>query len=209
MNTELIAASDPASLDRVAALLDAGEVVGIPTDTVYGLAALAEHEPAVRRCFAVKERPPDRPLPIFPASVNDAGAVVELGPSGAALAARFWPGALTIVAPLAAGFSSAATLGLPTAGVRLPAHTWVLALLARMGRPLAVTSANRSGAGSVSTAAEVLSELDGLVPLVVDSGRAGGLESTIVDITSHDAGFLRLGAIPQEEVERCLASVSR
>lgn len=209
MRTEAVAAREASSLEHAAALIEAGEVVAIPTDTVYGLAVLAESEPAVARCFAVKDRPPDRPLPIFPASISAIGAVVELGPRGTRLAQCFWPGALTIVAPIARGFSSAATLGLPTAGVRLPSNEWVLALLARIGRPLAVTSANRSGAGSVSTAAEVRAGLDGRIPLIVDGGPAGGLESTIVDITKDQPAILRQGAISYVEVERCLDSVSR
>ena len=206
--TVVLAAEDPRALECAVALLEDGQVVAIPTDTVYGLAAIAENDDAVSRIFALKDRPPDRPLPIFPVDCGQAGDVADLGAGGRALASTFWPGALTIVARRAAGFRSAALLGYETVGLRLPADDFVLALLRRVGRPLAVTSANRSGAGSVTTAAEVVDRLAGLVPLVVDGGAGSGADSTIIDITAQPARLLRAGDVPLDAVRAVLAAAA-
>ncbi len=204
MRTERCAAADPACIDRAVRLLEAGELVALPTDTVYGLAALAEDDGAIGRVFAVKERPPDRPLPIFVDSVDTALAIVDLTDDGERLARAFWPGALTIVANRRPRFTSRALLGGETVGVRIPAHGPVLDVLRRLGRPLAVTSANRSGAGSLATAGEVEAALAGLIPLIVDGGRTIGVESTIVDITTFEPKILRDGAIPRVKIAEVL-----
>jgi L-threonylcarbamoyladenylate synthase len=207
METETIAATDPGAVERAVSLLVKGEVVAIPTDTVYGLAVVASDARAVARVFAIKERPPERPLPIFPVSIERAGEVAELGQAGRALARAFWPGGLTIVCLKAPSFESEALLGKATVGVRIPASDFVIALLRRVGQPLAVTSANRSGAASSATAGQVVARLKGFVPLVIDGGPGGGVDSTIVDVTEPVARITRAGSVGKLAIESVIGPV--
>lgn len=206
MQTQICAGDDAECLARASDSLLRGEIVALPTDTVYGLAAVATNKGAVQRVFDVKGRPPERPLPVFVASVELAAGVAVLGVLGQRLAAAFWPGGLTIVAERAEGFVSAALLGGSTVGVRIPDCAPALSVLRRCGVPLAVTSANRSGSKSLTTAAEVARSLDGLIPLIVDGGRLPGMESTVIDITTRPAQILRPGVIPRTALEAVLGA---
>jgi L-threonylcarbamoyladenylate synthase len=204
MQTLLRSVDEPGWLADAVEFLRRHQPIVIPTDTVYGLAALAADHIAVERIFTVKERPPDRPLPVFPASLERTEEVVELGDRGRRLVETFWPGALTVVARRRMTFNSRGLLGQNTVGVRLPDSAPVLELLAAAGEPLAVTSANRSGAGSVATAPEAVAALDGLVPLVIDGGVLAGQESSVIDITRGLAVLLRDGAIDADRLSRAL-----
>jgi len=182
-----------------AAVLRGGGLVAFPTETVYGLGALGTDAAAVRRIFAAKGRPADNPLILHVAAPADARAVAVLGPLAAGLAARFWPGPLTLVVPALGSVPLEVRAGLPTVAVRCPGHGLARALIRLAGGPLAAPSANRSGRPSPTTAAAVLQELDGRIDLVLDGGPCrAGLESTVVDCTGGAPRLLRLGALPAE-----------
>lgn len=201
----VVAAGEPGALDAALEVLVAGGVVALPTDTVYGLAALPADPGAVAALFAVKERPVDVALPVLVgelAQVPDVAA--SLAGAAADLARRFWPGPLTLVVARAVGF--VADLGGPpersgTVGVRWPDHAFVAAVCRRAG-PLAVTSANRHGAPPCTTARDVLAAFgEGRRPdLMVDGGTCSGEPSTVVDCTGGVPRCLRQGALAWEEL---------
>ncbi|WP_375391850.1 L-threonylcarbamoyladenylate synthase [uncultured Sphingomonas sp.] len=189
---------DPA-IARASALIAAGEVVAVPTETVYGLAADATNAEAVARIYAAKGRPDFNPLIVHVLDGAAAERVAVFDAVARALAAAFWPGPLTLVLPVreGAGLAPAVTAGLPTVAVRVPAHRAMRALLTACGRPLAAPSANRSGAISPTRAAHVAASLGGAVPLVIDDGACPtGVESTIV----ADGRVLRPGPITGEQI---------
>jgi L-threonylcarbamoyladenylate synthase len=174
---------------------------------VYGLAASAQDDDAVARIFAVKGRPPDNPLPIFISSIDDLPSVCDEVPATVKhLAEAFWPGALTIVLPKAKPFRSLALVGGETVAVRVPGHELVLAIVKEFGRPVTGTSANLSGFPSPSTAYEADAQIGEKVDLLIDGGRSGGTESTIIDLTAKQPSILRQGAVPREEIERVLGT---
>jgi tRNA threonylcarbamoyl adenosine modification protein (Sua5/YciO/YrdC/YwlC family) len=182
-------------LAAVLAALDSGAVIGIPTDTVYGLGADAFCESAVEALFAVKRRPGVKPVPILVASPEQAARVAVLDGRARAAAAEHWPGPLTLVLPRVAGLpdwvGSEAT---ESVGIRVPDHPAALEVLAVRG-PLAVTSANRSGADPVLSAEEAADEFGDEVAAYVPGRSGGGLPSTVVDLTGPAARVLRPGPI--------------
>jgi len=187
------------SITEAAAALAAGEVVAVPTDTVYGLAASLNHPRAVGEIFALKQRPQDVALPVMiasPAQLDDMG--VSWPAAAQALAAKFWPGALTIVVPVAADL--ALRVGaVDSLGFRIPNQAVLLDLLRHSGA-LAVTSANRHGQPPCETADEVLDVFrDSGLRGVVDGGRGGGVPSTVVRI-SPPWRILRQGAVSIDEL---------
>ncbi len=185
--------------DAVAAALAAlrrGEPVGVPTDTVYGLAADAADADAIQRLFELKERPADRSIAVLVADVVAAEMLVELTPGARRLAERFWPGPLTIVASRRPAAPSYLGTG-DTIGVRLPGDD-IMQAIAGPG-PLAVTSANLHGGPTPSTAQGV-AELFGALSLVVDGGSRPGASSTVVDMTGSAPAVLREGPISHEEI---------
>jgi L-threonylcarbamoyladenylate synthase len=197
---------DPAGVARAAALLRAGALVALPTETVYGLAADATNPEAVAAIYAAKGRPAFNPLIVH---VPEAAAAARLGDlRGAdALAAAFWPGPLTLVAPLraGAGLAPAVTAGLGTVALRVPAHPVAQAVLRAAGRPLAAPSANPSGRISPVTAAHVLAGLGGRIAAVLDAGPcAVGVESTILAL--DPPSLLRAGGVPAEALEALLGA---
>ena len=196
----------PAGLRRAAAALLRGEPVAFPTETVYGLGANALDVAAVRRIFEEKGRPDDNPLIVHVTGLAMLRRLVrELPPEARALAARFWPGPLTIVLPKRKTVPDAVTAGLPTVAVRVPDHPVALALIAAAGVPVAAPSANRSGRPSPTRAAHVARDFPGL--LVLDCGPARhGLESTVVAL-GDPPRVLRLGAIPVEELRAVLSGL--
>ena len=176
----------------------AGRPVAIPTETVYGLAADATDGAAVAAIYAAKGRPSFNPLIVHVADLAGAEAIADLGAAAHALARAFWPGPLTLVAPLKPGapIATLATAGLPTVALRVPAHPAMRALLAASGRPLAAPSANASGTISPTRADHVLRSLGGRIPLVIDAGPCPlGLESTIVAVGDDRLRLLRPGPI--------------
>lgn len=199
--------ADDAAITAAAQLLRAGQIVAIPTETVYGLAADAQNAEAVARIYAAKGRPDFNPLIVH---VRDRKAAEKLGVFNAtaqALADAFWPGPLTLVLPLqpSAPVARAVTAGLPTIAIRCPAHPVMQALLLKSDLSLAAPSANRSGAISPTRADHVLKGLGGAVPMILDGGPClAGLESTIVAVRDDGWQVLRPGPVSSMEIEQML-----
>ena len=184
---------DDVSIAEAARLILAGEPVAVPTETVYGLAADATNAEAVARIYEAKGRPSFNPLIVHVPDLAAAARIGDFEPEALALAEKHWPGPLTLVVPLRdAGIASIVTAGLPTIGLRVPAHPAMQALLRATGCPLAAPSANASGAISPTRAEHVLKSLDGMIPLVIDGGATErGLESTIIAATGGPLRLLR------------------
>jgi L-threonylcarbamoyladenylate synthase len=197
------------SSEEVAAavqVLREGGLVALPTETVYGLAADASNELAVRRIFAAKGRPQSHPLIVHLPDARSLDAwAVEIPERARRLADAFWPGPLTLVLKKREGVSHAVTGGQDTVALRVPAHPLAQAVLREFGGGVAAPSANRFGHVSPTTAAHVRADLGDEVDLVLDGGAcAVGLESTIVDLSGARPALLRPGGLPAEEVERVL-----
>ena len=193
-------------VDQALAVLRAGGLVAIPTETVYGLAADASNADAVRRIFAIKRRPLEHPLIVHIAAAAQLGEwAATIPPSAAILAAACWPGPLTVLVPRATRVLNVVTGGLPSVGVRVPAHPLTLTLLERFGGGLAAPSANRFGRVSPTTAAHVRADLGDDIDFVLDGGPCPiGVESTIVDCTVDPPQVLRPGGIPSEHIAALL-----
>jgi L-threonylcarbamoyladenylate synthase len=186
------------TIARAARLIAAGQPVAVPTETVYGLAADATSGAAVAGIYAAKGRPSFNPLIVHVPGLAEARGLADFSEAAVRLAEAFWPGPLTIVAPLRAGapIAALATAGLPTVALRVPAHPVMRDLLAAAGVPLAAPSANASGTISPTRAEHVLRSLGGRIPLVIDGGpSAVGLESTIVAVEEDRLRLLRPGPI--------------
>ncbi|MCE3001107.1 MAG: threonylcarbamoyl-AMP synthase [Xanthomonadaceae bacterium] len=196
----------PPQLAEAVEALRRGELVGLPTETVYGLAADAANPEAVRRIFALKGRPADHPLIVHlgEAAQIDAWAR-DIPPAARTLAQRFWPGPLTLILRRARGVHDAVTGGQDTVGLRVPAHPVALALLKAFGGGLAAPSANRFGHVSPTTAQHVREEFGEALPVVLDGGPCPvGIESTIVDLSSGAPRVLRPGRIGVDQLEGAL-----
>ncbi len=174
-----------------------GGLVVFPTDTVYGLGCDPLNQAAVRRLFEAKGRT-SKPVPVLCSSTEKAADLVKLSPRALELAAKFWPGALTIVAPLRRSVPPQLTQGKPNLGVRIPAHPGATALIAACGGRLTGTSANLSGHPSSRTAAECMDQLGDAVDIILDGGRLGGTESTVVQVVGEEVTLLRAGQIGVE-----------
>jgi L-threonylcarbamoyladenylate synthase len=196
------------SVDRALEVLRNGGLVAIPTETVYGLAADADSDAAVRRIFAAKGRPADHPLIVHIASADELALWASHVPASATrLAAICWPGPLTLLVPRARRVLPVVTGGRPTVGIRVPAHPLTTELLERFGGGLAAPSANRFGKVSPTTAEHVMADLGDSVDYVLDGGPCPiGVESTIVDCTVDPPQVLRPGGISVEEVSELLGS---
>lgn len=204
------AAPDAAAIDDAAAVLRAGGLVAFPTETVYGLGADALSETAVGGIFAAKERPRTDPLIVHLATAAELPRVAGAVPEAAArLAARFWPGPLTLLVPRHPDVPLAVTAGLPSVAVRVPAHPVAHALLAAAGLPIAAPSANRFTRPSPTTAAHVLADLDGRIDVVIDGGPTDiGVESTIVDCTVEPPVVRRAGGVPIEALRAIVPGIT-
>ncbi len=203
---------DAAGIAAAAVALRAGQLVAVPTETVYGLAARADSADAVAAIYRAKGRPDFNPLIVHVLDAAQAENIAVLDDRARALAAAFWPGALTLVLPLrgAARITPAVTAGLPTIALRCPAHPAMRAVLAESGLALAAPSANRSGAVSPTTPQHVIASLGDRVPLVLDGGAcASGIESTIVALRS-DGGWqvLRPGPITEAQISAVLGGAA-
>ena len=197
METRVLPFTDDA-IAEAARLILAGEPVAVPTETVYGLAADATNAEAVARIYEAKGRPSFNPLIVHVTDLAAAERIGEFSESARELAERHWPGPLTLVVPLRrdAGIASIVTAGLPTIGLRVPAHPTMQALLQAVGRPLAAPSANASGSISPTRAEHVLKSLGDRIPMIIDGGPTErGLESTIVAATGGPLRLLRPGPI--------------
>lgn len=200
MNTEVLSAQDPLALPRALEILQLGGLVAFPTDTVYGVGALAFDGAAVESIYAAKDRPVEKAIPVLIGDADDLAKVsAEVPEIALKLAARFWPGPLTLVMPKHPKLPEAVSAA-PTVGVRIPDHPVARALL-RLAGPMAVTSANLSGQPSPSTAQEVFAQLGGRIALILDGGKTpGGVPSTVVDCIGVEPQVLRAGAIPKSEI---------
>ncbi len=204
MKTTILPTTDPRSIPIALQVLQNGGLVAFPTDTVYGLAADPFNPTAIERLYAAKERDMSKAIAVLVGTMEHLNQITPgFSEQAKALAARFWPGALTLVisrrAELPAQLSA-----LPTIGVRMPDHPFALKLLQASG-PLATTSANRSGMDNPKTAADVLDQLGGRIVLVLDGGSCpGGVPSTVVDCTIPDVRILREGAISAEDIRAVL-----
>jgi len=196
---ELLDAKLETSVTRAAALLRAGELVAFPTDTVYGLAAAANQPDAITQLYIVKNRPPEKAIPILLADPQDLGTVVaEISDLVRELTAHLWPGGLTLILPKSPSVPKEVS-ATATVAVRIPDLPLTRQIIAAAGTPLAVTSANRSGQPSPRTPDKVISQLGERIAAVVDGGRCpGGVPSTVLDCTTAPPRVLRVGAVPVE-----------
>lgn len=202
--------SDPNAVRDAAAILRRGGLLGIPTETVYGLGADALNEDAVSRIFLAKGRPQDNPLIIH---VPDASWLEsycrDVPPAAYRLADRFWPGPLTMILPRRDIVPLQTTGGLETVGVRCPNHPVTLAIIEAAGVPIAAPSGNTSGRPSPTTAAHMIEDMDGRIDGIVDGGPCTvGVESTIIDLTVTPPRLLRPGGLPLESLRQVLGEVA-
>ncbi|HHW09337.1 MAG TPA: threonylcarbamoyl-AMP synthase [Firmicutes bacterium] len=196
-------------IEAAALALQQGKLVGFPTETVYGLGANALDAEAVKRIFQAKGRPADNPLIVHVAEPEDLKPLVSAIPSRLPeLAARFWPGPLTVIMPRSSLVPEVTSAGLPTVAIRIPNHPVTLALLRQAKLPVAGPSANRSGRPSPTTADHVLADLAGEVAVVLDAGPCRiGVESTVLDLTAPVPTVLRPGGVGLEELKEVLGTV--
>jgi len=204
LRTQIVKPTDPDCLARALKILHEGGLVAFPTDTVYGLGALALDGKAVESIYLVKDRPIEKGIPVLLAEAQDMEQVGSNVPSMARkLAARFWPGPLTLIIPKIPSLPDAVS-ATDTVAVRVPDHPLARALLHSAG-PLAVSSANLSGRNSPSTAEEVLTQLNGRIKLIIDGGKPStGVASTVVDCTGAKPILMRPGPLTLEELEAVL-----
>ena len=205
MATRIRPADDPEALAEAIGLLRAGHAVAFPTDTVYGIGAHAFIEEAVAGLYVIKQRPPDKSIPLLLSDAGDLPQACGVVPESAWRLARcFWPGALTLVVPKGTAIPPIVSSG-PGVAVRVPDHPIVPEIIGRLGVPLATTSANLSGGASPATAQEVLAQLGGRIALILDGGPCpGGIPSTVFDLTVEPPQVLREGDISRAALEACL-----
>lgn len=197
-------------VDTAVRVLREGGLLGLPTETVYGLAAAIDQPEACRRIFEVKGRPVDHPLIVHVADIASARVLAAEWPAAAeALGSAFWPGPLTLVVRAHPMVPTVVTGGRPTVAIRVPSHPLAQEVLRRLGSAVAAPSANRFGRVSPTTAGHVADDLDGDVDYVLD-GRSStiGLESTIVDCTTDPPQVLRPGAVDRERLTAILGQVA-
>ncbi|MCI6639837.1 MAG: threonylcarbamoyl-AMP synthase [Pygmaiobacter massiliensis] len=205
MQTQLLPANE-AGIAFAARLLQEGQTVAIPTETVYGLAADATSNEAVAKIFAAKGRPQDNPLIVHIAAMQELEGLVRTVPAAAyKLAQAFWPGPLTIIMPKGPKVADAVCAGLDTVAIRMPSHPVAAAVIKKSGLPLAAPSANRSGLPSPTTADHTLRDMDGRIPLILDGGACKvGVESTVITVAADTPTLLRPGYITKEQLEQVL-----
>lgn len=196
-------------LDEASGLIRAGEPVAFPTETVYGLGAIASSESAVARVFEIKGRPSNNPLIVHVSGAEQARAVTSAWPELADRLARlFWPGPLTLVLPRAEGVPGVVTAGGETVAVRCPDHPLARALLERVGAPLVGPSANRSGEVSPTAAQHVVDSFGGSVRVIDGGSCERGIESTVLDLTADPPAILRPGALDRAELTQAIGYVA-
>ncbi|MBM7582428.1 L-threonylcarbamoyladenylate synthase [Caldicoprobacter guelmensis] len=200
---------DCGALLEAAKLIQAGELVAFPTETVYGLGANALNSGAVRKIFEAKGRPGDNPLIVHISKLQDVDRLVrELPLIATVLMERFWPGPLTLILKKSSVVPDIVTAGLDTVAIRMPRHPVALKFIEYSGVPIAAPSANRSGHTSPTTAQHVLDDLDGRIPLILDGGKCEvGLESTVLDLTADVPTILRPGGVTYEMLTQLLGEV--
>ncbi len=205
METTVLPTNHEDAIPRALQVLMLGGLVAFPTDTVYGVGALAFDADAVERIYAAKDRPVEKAIPVLIGGPEDLEKVTaDISPMAAKLAARFWPGPLTLVVPKHPDLPDVVS-ATPTVGVRVPDHPVARALLRAAG-PMAVTSANISGEASPKTVEEVSRQLSGRIPLILDGGETpGGVPSTVVSCLGTEPVILREGPVTLEEIQSVLS----
>ena len=206
------AAADAEGINAAARILRNGGLVGFPTETVYGLGADATNGEAVAAIFDAKGRPRFNPLIVHLAQTDDALAHAVMPPLAQDLAARFWPGPLTLVLPRRddTPLSLLVSAGLDTVALRVPAHPVAASLIRALGRPIAAPSANLSGAVSATTAAHVADGLEDRLDMILDDGPAPlGVESTVIGFDSGIPVLLRPGAVTREAIEAIVGPLEK
>lgn len=200
---------DENSLKLAGRLLKSGELVGIPTETVYGLAANALDGSAVEKIFKAKGRPMDNPLIVHIYDISQVNSLVSVFPQKAkALAEAFWPGPLTIIMPCSDNVPTQVTAGLSTVAIRFPSHKTAQDIINYAGVPLAAPSANLSGSPSPTTATHVFNDLNERIPLIIDGGESNvGLESTVITVAGETPVLLRPGGITVEQLESIIGKI--
>lgn len=198
--------ADEAGIDQAAQLLRRGEIFALPTETVYGIAADARQGAAVRKIFEAKGRPQDNPLIVHVAGPEMLpGLVAEIPERAQLLISAFCPGPLTIIMPRGPEVADECCAGLDTVGIRMPSHPVAREVIRRSGCAFAAPSANLSGRPSPTNAQDVLSDMDGRLPLILDGGEcAVGVESTVVSVVGPKPTLFRPGHITLEDLERAL-----
>lgn len=198
------------AIEAARSILAAGGLVGIPTETVYGLGANALDATAVKSIFQAKGRPADNPLIVHIADMDKLPPLVaSIPPAAVKLAEAFWPGPLTMIMPKSDIVPMETTAGLDTVAVRMPGNKTALALIRACGFPIAAPSANRSGRPSPTTAEHVFNDMNGRIPLILDAGPCSvGLESTVLDLTGEIPTVLRPGAVTPEQIAAITGQVT-
>lgn len=202
-----ILAATPDAIIQAAAVIKDGGLVGLPTETVYGLAADATNGMAVARIFAAKGRPAINPLIVHVHSIEQARTLAHFTPLAEDIASALWPGPLSMILMRRddSGISALATAGLPTIALRMPNHDTARAVIAAAGRPLAAPSANASGTLSPTSAQHVAESLSDRVDLILAAGAAVvGLESTVIDLSGETPVILRPGAVTPDDIARII-----
>lgn len=209
MKTEVLPVTDK-SIRLAGELIRRGELVGMPTETVYGLGADALNPQAVLNIFKAKGRPADNPLIVHVSRIEEIPPLVREIPEAAKkLMDAFWPGPMTLILPKADCIPSEVSAGLDTVGIRLPGSEAARRFIKAAGRPIAAPSGNRSGKPSPTTAAHMLEDMDGRIPLILDGGPCEvGVESSVIDATGATPVILRPGGITPEMVQSVLGGVA-
>ena len=206
IKTEVLPADQAESIAKAAELLRSGELVALPTETVYGIAADARNGEAVKKIFVAKGRPQDNPLIVHVAGPEMLpGLVSEVPERAQLLMAAFCPGPLTIIMPRGPEVAAECCAGLDTVGIRMPSHPVARAVIEQSGCAFAAPSANLSGKPSPTNAQDVFTDMDGRLPLILDGGECDvGVESTVVSVVGDKPTLFRPGHITLEDLERAL-----
>ena len=205
MKTRMMKANMPEAWEEASRLFSAGELVAFPTETVYGLGANALDKDAVLSIFAAKGRPADNPLIVHIWERSQMEGLCDIPDGAEALMDAFWPGPLTMLFPRTERIPDEVTAGLPTVAVRMPSMACTREMLKTCELPIAAPSANRSGRPSPTTAAHVMEDMKGRIPLILDGGPCQvGLESTVLDLTRGAPTILRPGGVTKEMIEGIL-----
>lgn len=197
------------ALSESAKLIKSGEVVGIPTETVYGLAANALDENAVKKIYIAKGRPSDNPLIVHISDLSELSALVaEIPEKVKIMAEKFWPGPLTMIMKKSDIIPSTTSGGLDTVAVRMPQSEYARAIIKACGVPLAAPSANLSGSPSPTNAKYVYDDMNGRIPLIIDGGKSEiGVESTVITFATDIPTLLRPGGVTVEEIRDTIGEV--
>ena len=205
METKLLQPTEDA-INLACELLKQGEVVAVPTETVYGLAGNSKNSDAIKKIFEAKGRPADNPLIVHIADMNMLNGIVNEVPEDAKILAKlFWPGPLTIIMPKGKDVCNENCAGLNSVGIRMPSHPIAHEIIKRSGLPFSAPSANLSGKPSPTNANDVFEDMNGRIPLIIDGGECqAGLESTVISVLTETPTILRPGVITKEMISEVL-----